>query len=40
VEVMSEPGLDERLESRHVEMPGPPVPSVQLKLVGTDWPTA
>jgi hypothetical protein len=39
LEVMSAPGLGESLESMQLEMPGPYVPSVHVKLVGTDWPT-
>jgi hypothetical protein len=38
LEVASEPGLNEPLESRQVEMPGPNAESVQVKLVDTDWP--
>jgi hypothetical protein len=39
VPVLSPPGLPEPLESVHVLIPGPYAPSVQLKPVGTDWPT-
>ena len=39
-EVSSCPGEVSPLLSRHVAIPGPDAPSVQLKLVATVWPTA
>jgi hypothetical protein len=38
-DVDSEPLPEEELPSVQLEMPGPPTVSVQLKLVGTLWPT-
>ena len=40
VEVSSAPGEPDPFESMHESSPGPSVPSAQLKLVATCWPTA
>jgi len=38
-EVSSSPGLAEPVGSRQVAMPGPWAPSLQVRVVGTVWPT-